>query len=60
MVVEQPLIVGVIVDVKLEVEKPDDTGVEHEAEDGNVRSDEEDERVMVAVVGQIVTATFPV
>ena len=57
---EQPVTTGDLVDVKLEVEKLVETGVKHEAEDGNVMSYEEDVRVMVAVVGQIVTAIFPV
>ena len=56
----QPVTTGDFVDVKLEIEKPDETGVVHEADDGNVMSDEEDVRVMVAVVGQIETTTFPV
>ena len=56
----QPVTTGDLVDVKLEVEKPDETAAVHEAEEGNVISDEEDVRVIVAVVGQIVTATSPV
>ena len=59
--VVQPLTVGVFVDVKLEVKKPDETGIQV-AIDGNKMSVEEggDVRVMAAVVGQTETEISPV